>query len=426
MNITTMQSHLFRKVTIVAPGSKHHRKTADLLIENGRIARIAAAIEHAGAIVHEANGLHVSPGWMDLQAHLCDPGYEHRETLETGAAAAAAGGFTATLVMPDTLPVTQTKAGIEYILRRSAHFATELVPAGALSVNLEGKELAELYDMHLAGAKAFTDGNQPVNHAGLLVRALMYAHNFGGRIHVRCDDKSISAGGQMHEGVMSTSLGLKGIPALAEELMVARNIYLAEYAGTPVHLMALSTARSVQLVREAKAKGLPVTAAMHAVNLFLTDEALADFDTNYKVNPPLRGEEDRKALLAGLADGTIDCITSGHLPEDAESKVVEFDLAHFGMLGLETAFALASTTAALPAEKLVELLCHNPRHITGMPLPAIEEGETANLTFFCPALKWTFEKAHIRSLSANTPFAGTAFTGKVYGVYNRGVFAGTE
>lgn len=410
----------------MAPGSKHHSQTADVLIENGRIAKIAASITPGSAQVHEVNGLHLSPGWMDLQAHLCDPGYEHRETLETGANAAAAGGFTAVLVMPDTQPVTQTKAGVEYILRRSSHFATELIPAGALSVNLEGKELAELYDMHLAGAKAFTDGNQPLNHAGLLVRALMYAHNFGGRIHVRCDDKSISAGGQMHEGVMSTSLGLKGIPALAEELMVARNIYLAEYAGTPVHLMALSSARSVQLVREAKAKGLPLTAAVHAANLFFTDEALADFDTNCKVNPPLRGEEDRQALLAGLADGTIDCISSGHLPEDAESKVVEFDLAHFGMTGLETAYALVQTTAALQPGKLVETLCHNPRRIAGLEIPTVEEGAAANLTFFCPAQQWTFTKAHIRSLSQNTPFIGTSFKGKVYGVFNRGIFSGNK
>jgi dihydroorotase len=418
-----MQSHLFRKVTITAPGSANHNRTTDVLVENGCIARIADALEAGNAIVHKAQGLYLSPGWMDLQAHLCDPGFEHRETLESGAAAAAAGGFTAVLVMPDTNPVTQTKSGIDYVLRRSAGFAAELVPAGALSVNTEGKDIAELYDMHLAGAKAFTDGSQPVYHSGLLVRALMYAHNFGGRIHVRCDDKSISAGGQMHEGVMSTSLGLKGIPALAEELMVARNIYLAEYAGTPIHLMALSTARSVQLVREAKAKGLPVTAAVHAANLFWTDEMLADFDTNYKVNPPLRSSEDRDALIAGLADGTISCITSGHLPEDAESKVVEFDLAHFGMLGLESAYSLARTAAPqILEERLVEVFCHEPRQIAGIEIPKIEEGATANFTLFAPDAEWTFEKQNIRSLSRNTPLPGTKLKGKVFGIYNRGQF----
>lgn len=421
-----MKHHLFRQVTITDATGPYHGQVVDVRVENGRIVRIGQGLPEEGAELTEGTGLHLSPGWMDLQAHLCDPGYEHRETLASGAAAAATGGFTAVLVMPDTLPVVQNKGGIDYLLRRSAHFATELIPAGALSVNLEGKELAELYDMHLAGAKAFTDGNQPVHHAGLLVRALMYAHNFGGRIHVRCDDASISAGGQMHEGVMSTSLGLKGIPALAEELMVIRNIYLAEYAGAPVHLMALSTARSVQLVREAKAKGLPITAAVHAANLFWTDQALADFDSNYKVNPPLRGNSDREALLAGLADGTIDCITSGHLPEDAESKVVEFDLSHFGMLGLESAFALARTaTPPLPLDRLIDALTVRPRQIAGVDLPTIREGAEANFTVFAPDTEWTFTTDHLQSLSRNTPLVGTALRGKVIGICNRGLFCPT-
>ncbi|HEU4716399.1 MAG TPA: dihydroorotase, partial [Bacteroidia bacterium] len=322
---------LIKNATINDPNSPHNGKTADVLIENGVIASIRKKTDAGKIKTIEGNNLHLSPGWMDLHAHLRDPGYEFKETIVTAAAAAAAGGFTAVLAMPDTLPVTHSKAEVEYILKRSQDLPVDIFPAGALSHGLEGKELAELYDMHLAGAKAFTDGDSPVKHAGLLLRALLYAHNFNCRIHVRCDDQSLSHGGQMNEGVMSTSLGLKGIPAVAEEVMVARNIYLAEYAGTPIHFMAVSTPGSVKLIREAKKKGLPVTAAVHAYNLAWNDSLLEDFDTNYKVSPPLRTEAERKALVAAVNDGTIDCITSGHAPEDAESKVVEFDLAAFGI-----------------------------------------------------------------------------------------------
>jgi dihydroorotase len=415
---------LLQNVTIVDPQSPHHNQRTDILIENGLIRQVGKYISPEGATVVSGENLCVSPGWMDLHAHLRDPGFEYKETLESGAAAAAAGGFTAVLVMPETHPVVQTKAGVEYILRRSQTLPVDLVPAGALSQNLEGKELAELYDMHIAGAKAFTDAEHAVHHSGVLVRALMYAHNFGGKVHVRCDEKTVSHGGQMHEGVVSTRLGLKGIPSLAEELMVVRNIYLAEYAGTPIHLMALSSAKSVELVREARQKGLPVTASVHAANLFWNDSALEDFDTNYKVNPPLRGEDDRKALIRGIADGTIDCITSGHSPEDVETKVMEFDLAAFGMIGLEAAFALANSAGILSKEELVKAFCHNPRTIAGVEIPVIKTGEKANLTIFDPSEKWTFSANDIRSKSKNTPLVGKELTGKVIGIVNKGQFAG--
>jgi dihydroorotase len=411
---------LLQNILICDPNSPHNNQHTDVLIEKGMIAQIGKYISASDAQVITGTNYHVSPGWMDLHAHLRDPGFEYKETIESGANAAAKGGFTAVLVMPDTHPVVQTKSSVEYIIRRSQELAVDIIPAGALTQDLKGKEMAELYDMHLAGAKAFTDAEHPVTHAGLLVRAMLYANNFGGKVHVRCDEETISAGGQMHEGPMSTTLGLKGIPALAEELMIARNIYLAEYAGAPIHIMGVSTEKGVQLIREAKAKGLPVTCAVHAYNLFWNDSVLDDFDTNYKVNPPLRGEEDRKALLDAIADGTIDAITSGHSPEDIENKVVEFDLAAFGIIGLESAFALACSADKFTAEQLVNSLAIQPRKIAGIEIPVLKSGEKANFTVFDPAEKWTYNSTNIHSKSKNTPLIGKELTGKVIGIFNKG------
>jgi dihydroorotase len=411
---------LLRNATIIDPNSAHNGKTIDLLIEDGTITKIGNALTATGAKEIKYDGLHVSPGWMDLQAHLCDPGYEHRETLETAAAAAAAGGFTAVVAMPDTNPVLQNKSGIEYIIRRSALLPVDIIPSGALSVNLEGKQMTELYDMYRAGARAFTDGLHSVTHSGLLVRILQYTANFGGRVHVMNDERTLSVSGQMHEGVMSTTLGLKGIPVLAEEVHVVRNLYLAEYAGAPIHFMALTSAKSVELVREAKKKGLQVTAAVHAAHLFWTDDALADFDTNYKLSPPLRSKEHQQALIVGLADGTIDCITSGHLPEDSEAKVVEFDLAHPGMIALEHAFALARTaTPQLPLHQLIQALAIRPREIAGTAIPKIEVGEFANITLFAPDEKYIASLDNLRSKSKNTPISGTQLRGKVLGIIHK-------
>ncbi len=411
---------LLQNILICDPNSPYNNQHTDILIEKGMIAQIGKYISANDAIVISGEKYCVSPGWMDLHAHLRDPGFEYKETIESGAMAAAKGGFTAVLVMPDTFPPVQTKSAVEYILKRSQQLPVDLIPAGALTQDLKGKEMAELYDMHLAGAKAFTDAEHPVTHAGILVRTMMYSKNFGGRVHVRCDDETISQGGQMHEGPMSTTLGLKGIPALAEELMIARNIYLAEYADAPIHLMGVSTEKGVQLIREAKAKGLNITCAVHAYNLFWNDSVLEEFDTNYKVNPPLRGEEDRKALLDAVADGTIDCITSGHSPEDIENKVVEFDLAAFGMIGLESAFSLACSSDKFSTEQLVNALSIQPRKIAGIEIPVIKVGEKANLTVFDLNAKWTFNTTDIYSKSKNTPLVGKELTGKVIGIYNKG------
>lgn len=410
-----MTKVILRDARIIDPNSPHNGKQADIVIENGTITRISSALRVDDAEEITSPDLHVAPGFMDLHAHICDPGMEHKETLASAAAAAKAGGFTAILAMPDTDPVIDNKAQVEYILRRSKDLPVNILPAGALSVGLEGKDMAELFDMYSAGARIFCDADKSISHAGLLVRAMMYANQFGGKIFTRCDDKTVSHGGQMNEGPMSTMLGLKGIPALAEELMVARNIALAEYAETPVHFMAISTAKSVELIREAKAKGLPVTAAVHAYNICWNDEMLSEFDTNYKVNPPLRSEADRAALLNAVADGTIDCITSGHKPEDVESKVVEFDLAAFGITGLETCYSLANMPGVLTQEQLVRALSVNPRRISGLSVPVIKEGEKAELTAFDPKASWIYSKT--KSLSKNTPLLGKNVNGGVIATF---------
>lgn len=410
---------VLKAALVIDPRSPLNGKRTDILIENGTIA--ATGNNLSGDTVLESGNLCVSPGWFDMQVDFCDPGNEHKESIATGAAAAAAGGFTGVLLMPGTHPPVHSKSEVEYVIRKAAGALVDVYPAGAITHGLEGKDMAELYDMHQAGARAFTDGVKPVSNAGMLVRTLLYAKNFGAKILTRCDEKSISADGKMNEGVVSTALGLKGIPAMAEELMVARNMALAEYAEAPLHLQGISTARSVELIREGKKRGLQITASVNAANLFWTDEALEEFETNYKVNPPLRTRADVDALIAGIADGTIDIIVSDHTPEDVESKVVEFDQAAFGMIGTETAFALARTAApTLPVEKLVAVFSANPRHLLGLETAVIEKGNAANLTVFDPDAEWTYSS--IRSLSRNTPVVGLTLKGKVMGVVNKGQF----
>lgn len=416
-------SLLLKNARIIDPQSPHNGKNVDILIENGVIKTIKAGIKTDRNIkTIESGNLHVSPGWFDMQANFRDPGFEYKEDLASGMSAAAAGGFTGVAVMPSTHPPVHTKAEVEYIINKTTAITSpvQVHPVGCISHNLEGKDIAEMYDMHRSGAVAFSDDKKPVSNSGLLMRALLYSKNFNGLVISHCDDKSISQDGKMNEGVMNTRLGLKGIPALAEELMVARNIYLAEYTGSRIHFSSVTTTRSAELIREAKAKGLEVTASVNAHHLALDESLLEEFDTNYKVTPPLRTKADTEALRKALADGTIDAITSDHSPEDIENKEVEFDHAAFGILGLETAYALVNTNRGkLRTETIVNRLAVRPREILNLEVPVIAEGEKANLTFFDPEMEWTFESKHIRSKSRNTPLIGTAFKGKVLGVYNR-------
>lgn len=409
---------LIKNAIIVHPASAFHGKKVSLLIKDGNIENIDKRLAAGSAQVLDAGGACVSTGWFDLGTLVGDPGFEHREDFSSISRTAAAGGFTAIACLPNTQPALHSKSEITYVKNKSKGNLVEFFPIGAVSHECKGKDITEMYDMQAAGAVAFSDGKKPVQDSGLMMRALQYVQPFGGVVLNHPLDKTIAPGGQMHEGVMSTSLGLRGIPVLAEELMVRRDIYLAEYTGSRLHLLNISTVGSVQLVREAKAKGLQVTASVAAMNLACDDSLLLDFDSNFKVSPPLRTQADIKALKKGLKDGTIDCITSNHTPLDEEAKNLEFPFADFGALGLETAFALSNTHLAgiLPPEVLVKKLAIAPREILGLPVPSIAAGEPANLTVFDPAKEWTFSQKDVFSKSKNTPFAGWKFKGKVLAV----------
>lgn len=405
---------LLKNVTIISKGSSLHGKKKDILIVNGIIEKIEDSISDAADETIQGENLHVSIGWFDMTASFCDPGYEHKETIESGINAAMAGGFTGVGLLPETSPVVSGKSQVEYIRRKSENKIVEIVPYGSLSVNFDGQNMSEYHDMYLAGARAFTDGFRPVN-SELLSRALMYSKNSGGLIMVFPNDKALSKGGQMHEGIESTKLGMKGIPAIAEELQVNRDIQLAEFNQSTIHFLNVSTKEAVESIRKAKKAGVKVTAQVAVANLLLDDTSLKDFDSNYKVLPVLRSQEHIDALIDGLADGTIDCIASSHVPQDIESKDLEFEHAEFGMIGLETAFAVARTATQkkLKLEDLIEKFTTQPRKLLGLQNPEIKNGEKVNLTIFNPDEKWIFTAKDIKSKSKNTPFVGRELVGRV-------------
>ncbi|MBL7883486.1 MAG: dihydroorotase [Bacteroidia bacterium] len=411
---------LIKQATVIDSKSPYNGKKVDILIENGIITSIKSKLSNTKNVKEvEFKNLHLSPGWFEMQANFCDPGFEHKEDLKTGINAAINGGFTEVAVVPSTNPPIHTKAQVQYILNNTKDAIVKVHPVGTVSANLEGKELSEMYDMKLAGAIAFYDDKKSVANAGLLMRALLYSKNFNSLILTHCDDKSVSVDGQMNEGITSTKLGLKGIPALAEELMVARNVFLSEYCDAPIHLMNISTQKSVDLIKQAKAKKIKVTASVNSYNLVLEDSLLNDFDSNYKLNPPLRTKTDIDALRKGIADGVIDAITSDHRPQDIESKDIEFDMASNGMISLETSFAMLNTKLKnLSLEQVVNAMTHQPRAILGVSAVVIKEGELANITLFDPSMDWEYDAKKVVSKSKNSPFIGQKFKGKALGVIN--------
>lgn len=410
---------LIKQARIVDPSSPFNGQIQDLLIEDGLITRIGTGISVTADHVVGHQGLHVSPGWMDIFADFADPGYEFRETLETGAAAAAAGGYTDVMVIPNTQPSIQSRPNVEYLMQKSRSLPVTVHPIGAITRQTEGKELAEMYDMRGGGAIAFSDGIHCIQSAGLLVKALQYVKAFNGVLVQVPDDKSINPQGQVNEGIVSTQMGLPGKPMMAEELIVSRDIELARYAGSRLHFTGVSSPQSIACINHGKETGADISCSVTPYHLFFCDEDLAGYNTNLKVNPPLRTRTDREELKKALADGSIDCIATHHLPQEYDSKVVEFEYARFGMIGLQTSYAALNT--ALPGisqEKWVELLAINPRKIFGLPCPVIKEESAAVLTLFDPQLEWTFTEKDILSKSRNSAFTGQSFKGKPLGVIN--------
>lgn len=407
---------LLRNTTIIDPKSSFHNQTVDVIIENGIINKIGKSLPNENHLEEiNIDGLHVSQGWFDSSVSLGEPGFEDRETIANGLNVAAKSGFTGIALQPNSFPIIDNQSQIHFVKQKATNSATDLFPIGALTKNSEGKDLAELFDMKNAGAVAFGDYGKSLSNANLLKIGLQYVQDFDGLVIAFSQDENIKGHGVANEGIVSTRLGLKGIPNLAEELIVARNLFLLEYTGGKLHIPTISTAKSVELIKEAKAKGLNVTCSVSVHHLVLTDEKLEEFDTRYKVAPPLRNEVDRQALLKGILDNTIDCITSDHNPMDIEHKKMEFDLAKNGTIGLESTFG--SLLTVLPLEKVIEKLT-SAKTIFGIENQAIEENSKANLSFFTTNNDWTFSKENILSKSKNSAFLGCKMKGKAIGIYN--------
>lgn len=409
---------LIKQATISGSTSPLQAQVKDILIVDGFIHQIADQISVAADKVIEVNNLYVSIGWVDSFASFGEPGYEHKETLETGAAAAAAGGFTDVLLTPNTDPSVSSKSTVEFIAQKSASLPVNIHPIGSVTKNTEGKELSEMYDMAQSGAVAFSDGTKPVQSPGILLKALQYVLPIGAQIIQLPDDKSISAHGLMSEGIVSTQLGLPGKPAIAEELMIARDIELARYTQSRLHITGVSTENGIKLIDAAKSQKLNVTCSVSPMHLMFCDEDLKAYDTNLKLNPPLRTASDKAALQKAYYDGIIDCIASHHQPQHWDDKTCEFEYAKYGSTSLEAVYGVAGKFAR-GYHLLAEQMGVTPRKLFGLPIPEIKEGELAVLTLYVPDAEYQFTEAHTRSKSKNNPFIGQQLKGKVVGIINK-------
>ncbi|HOH57186.1 MAG TPA: dihydroorotase [Smithellaceae bacterium] len=407
---------LLKGARVIDP-SRNLDAPMDVLVEDGKIAGCKPGIKApSGATVFDLAGMIVVPGLIDMHTHLREPGYEYRETVASGAAAAVAGGFTSIACMPNTRPVNDNRSVTEFILRKAAEAnLANIYPIGAISMNSDGKQMTEFWDLREAGIVALSDDGNPVMDAALMRRAMEYADSLNLPVIQHCEDKNLSAGGLMNEGYPSTLLGLPGIPAIAEEIMVARDILIAEYTGTRIHFAHVSTVGSVRLIRDAKKRGLQVTAETAPHYFTLTDESLRDYDTNYKVSPPLRGKTDVSAVKEGLADGTLDAIACDHAPHGRTDKEVEFEYAANGISGLETSLGLSLSLVhegVLSWPELIAKMSCNPARILNLPKGTLAKGADADITVIHPELAWSVDAAAFHSLGKNSPFSGRKLKGR--------------
>jgi len=407
--------------------AKGRDESVDILVVDGRIERMGTALSQPSAQVIDMKGKIVAPGFIDMHVHLREPGFEHKETILTGCAAAAAGGFTAVCCMPNTSPAIDDESVIRFIQGKAKLALGGLVdvyPVAAVTAGRKGEQLAPLAELASAGAVGFSDDGDAVHDAELMRRALEYSSMYDRPIIQHAQEHSLTRGASMNEGFVATALGLQGWPAVAEEVVVARDILLTRYTGGAYHVAHISTAGSIDLVRKAKTEKTRVTAEATPHHFALTDEAVRSFDTNTKMNPPLRTREDVEAVRQGLKDGTIDAIASDHAPHSFDEKEVEYQAAPFGIIGLETALGLALSELfhknVLSLHEIVEKMSVNPRKILRLPEVRVAEGESANLTLFDPMARWVVDPDLFKSKSRNTPFRGLHLTGKAVGVLNNG------
>lgn len=412
--------YLIKNCKVLHQGSKFHGKTVDILIEKGIISQIGSRISDNKAKIIKGTQLHVSIGWMDIGTHLGEPGYEHRETFETLSNAAKSGGYTDLVSMPKSIPVIQSKAQIKNLISAGKSYHIDIHPLGALSQDLEGGTISELIDMHHAGAVGFTDGLKPVEKSGLLLRALQYVKQFDGIILHHPNDPSLANDDLIHEGEVSTSLGMKGSPSLSENLMTFRDVQLQEYANSRLCIHLISSKDSVETIRKAKKSVAGIVSGVSYLNLVKSHDDLIEFDSNLKVKPILRDKRDQKSLRKGILDNTLDYISSNHCPLEIEKKHLEYPYAAHGAIGLETCFAALNSSSAkdLSLESIVDKLSIGPRAALGMNLPTIEKEAPAKLTIFDPSIQWKYKQSSIQSLSQNSPFINAEFTGKVIATVN--------
>ena len=413
---------IIRNAKVINKQSSFHGQTIDILINENRIEKISSELTDNEAKIIDVDDLHVSLGWVDLKSDFCDPGLEHKETIESGLKAAAYGGYTHVAVLPGTTPVVDGKSQIQYMQRKADGNVCSLHPIGALTVGMKGENLAEMFDMHQYGVQLFTDDLVPT-HSGIMYRGLLYSRNFRGTVMTFSRNQFISGKGIVNEGMASTKTGLKADPSIGEIIEIERNLRLAEYTEGNLHLSGVSTAEGVRLIRESKAKGLNVSADVHIANLTHNEEAVMGFDTNFKVMPPLRFETDRKALWEGVNDGTIDCIVTDHRPKDKEEKDLEFDLADYGNIGLQSSLGALQQASEFDLDVVIDAFSSRSRNILRIDNSPIEEGRIADLTLFQPNINWTLAKEDICSETFNTPYLNKELKGRVVGVINNGKLA---